>query len=62
MAAYCHFAVIYRRSPAGLPVPAVLANAKNATYDPALTKVLQQLAWQAVTEHPLSGVKDSPGG
>ncbi len=53
LVAYCHYAVIYRRSPVGLPEPTVLRRAKN----PGLTKLLQELAWQAVTQHPLSGVK-----
>jgi hypothetical protein len=55
LAAYCHFAVIYRRSPVGLPVPALLARVK----DPDRQKqnhLLQELAWEAVTNHPLSGV------
>jgi hypothetical protein len=56
--AYCHFAVIYRRSPVGLPLPAVLKNARNAEWDDKLDTLLQELAWQAVTEHPLSGVTD----
>ena len=56
LASYCHFAVIYRRSPVGLPMPAVLAKAKTPT-DPALLKMLQELAWQAAIQHPLSGVK-----
>ena len=54
LAAYCHFAVTYRRSPVGLKPPAVLGGAQA---DPALVKLLQELAWQAVTQHPLSGVK-----
>src|SRR5262249_18218063 len=29
LAAYCHFAVLYRRSPVGLPVPAVLKDKKD---------------------------------
>lgn len=56
LAAYCHFAVTYRRSPVGLPMPAALARAKTPT-DPALLKLLQELSWQAATQHPLSGVK-----
>lgn len=56
LVAYCHFAVTYRRSPVGLPMPAVLARAKTPT-DPALLKLLQELAWKAATHHPLSGVK-----
>jgi hypothetical protein len=56
LVAYCHFAVIYRRSPVGLPVPAVLAKAKNPNWDDKLNRLLQDLAWHAVTHHPLSGV------
>lgn len=54
LVAYCHFAVIYRRTPVGLPVPAVLAGSDNAE---KLNRLLQDLAWNAVTHHPLSGVK-----
>lgn len=57
LVAYCHFGVIYRRSPIGLPMPAVLNNAKNPNWDETLNQLLQELAWQAVIQHPLSGVK-----
>ena len=50
---YCHFAVIYRRTPVGLPMPYVLEKAKA---HPELNRLLQELAWDAVTAHPLSGV------
>ncbi|MES2658957.1 MAG: hypothetical protein V4689_10080 [Verrucomicrobiota bacterium] len=54
---YCHFAVIYQKSPVGLPVPEILS-----TFPPdvatALSTLLQQIAWDAVTGHPLSGVKN----
>ncbi len=56
LVAYCHYSVIYRRIPVGLPMPAALARAKTPT-DPALLKLLQELAWQAAVEHSLSGVK-----
>lgn len=55
LVAYCHYAVTYRRSPVGLPMPALLARGKTPT-DPALLKLLQELAWQAAIQHPLSGV------
>lgn len=59
--AYCHYAVIYKRSPVGLPVPSAL---KNAGGDKAgtekLNTMLQEIAWKAVTSHPLSGVKAAP--
>jgi hypothetical protein len=54
LAGYCHFAVIYRRSPVGLPVPGILAKLPEAE---KLNRLLQELAWQAVTQHPLSGVR-----
>jgi hypothetical protein len=55
LVAYCHFAVIYRKSPVGLPVPAALGKS-NADVE-KLNRLLQELAWDAVTKHPLSGVK-----
>jgi hypothetical protein len=55
--AYCHFAVIYRRTPVGLPLPAILSKAKDREWGDDLNRLLQELAWQAVTQHPLSGVK-----
>lgn len=53
LVAFCHYAVTYRRSPVGLKAPAVL----GANADPAMVKLLQELAWEAATQHPLSGVK-----
>jgi hypothetical protein len=54
--AYCHYAVIYRKSPIGLPVPAILKTAKLGDHEAKLNTLLQELAWDAVTKHPLSGV------
>lgn len=51
---YCHFAAIYGRNPAGLPVPAGLRNLPQAG---ELNRLLQQLAWEAVSNYPMSGVK-----
>jgi len=57
LTAYCHFAVLYRKSPVGLPIPGVLARSKIADEDkPKLTRLLQELAWEAALGHPLSGV------
>jgi hypothetical protein len=53
LSAYCHFAVIYRRTPVGLPVNSQLAKLPESE---KLNRVLQEIAWKAVTEHPLSGV------
>lgn len=54
LSAYCHFSVIYRRSPVGLPCPAVLTNSMPESV--LLNLILQQLAWNAVAHHPLSGL------
>jgi hypothetical protein len=53
LATYCHFAVIYKRSPVGLPVPEPIAKAPEAE---KLNALLEQIAWDAVIHHPLSGV------
>lgn len=53
--AYCHFAVIYRRSPVGLGVPNAL-NKVPEEHRANLNRLLQELAWEAVTGDPLSGV------
>jgi hypothetical protein len=54
---YCNYAVMYRRSPVGLPVPTILKGAKLGDQEEKLNQLLQELAWQAVTQHPLSGVR-----
>jgi hypothetical protein len=56
---YCHFAVIYRRTPVGLPVPPELAKTKDLSPEDAekLNRLLQELAWDAVSHHPLTGVQ-----
>lgn len=57
LVAYCYYSVIYRRSPVGLPVPDDLRRSRNRQNLDELNRLLQELAWQAVCEHPLSGVK-----
>lgn len=56
LVAYCYYALIYEKSPVGLPVPAILGKGDQAQQ---LNELLQRLAWEAVTSHPLSGVKAS---
>jgi len=59
LAAYCFFAVIYRQNPVGLPMPSILADSENPQWrNEELNRVLQQIAWDVVTRHPLSGVKE----
>ncbi|HPA18538.1 MAG TPA: hypothetical protein PLU30_12380 [Verrucomicrobiae bacterium] len=57
LAGYCHFSVIYRRSPVGLPVPKDLATIRDATEREKLNLLLQEVAWNTVIRHPLSGVR-----
>ena len=57
---YCHFAVIYRRSPVGLPLPNDLAKLEDLKEKDKLNRLLQELAWEAVIHHPLSGVTAAP--
>jgi len=46
--------VIYGRSPVGLPMPNAIAKLPDAE---KLNRMLQEIAWDAVTQHPLSGIK-----
>ncbi len=54
---YVNYATIYRRSPVGLGVPDILKQAKLVDQEAKLNTLLQELAWDAVTQHPLSGVR-----
>jgi hypothetical protein len=54
LTAYCHYAVIYGKNPSGLPAPAVLGKSADAD---KLNRILQEVAWGAVTSEPMSGVK-----
>jgi hypothetical protein len=63
--AYLHFAVMYQRSPVGLPQPDIFINPpaslragwKDEWKDPKLNTKLQELAWEIVSNYPQSGVK-----
>ena len=57
LVAYCYFAEIYGRSPVGLPVPPALKTVVDEETTIKLNHLLQEIAWTAVTAHPLSGVK-----
>jgi hypothetical protein len=58
LVSYCNFAVVYRRSPIGLPMPDCMAKApnRNPKWDDQLNLLLQQIAWDAVTHNPLTGL------
>ena len=58
---YAHYAVIYRKSPVGLPVPAVLAQSNVPEPErEKLNRLLQEIAWEAAVHHPLSGLSAPP--
>ncbi len=54
---YCYYAQIYGRSPVGLPVPPALKGLPDEEVTAKLNRLLQEIAWNTVTAHPLSGVK-----
>lgn len=53
LAGYCWFSAIYRVSPVGLTRPSVIAG--NPKWGDDLNRLLQVLAWVAVSRHPLAG-------
>jgi hypothetical protein len=56
--AYMHFAVIYGRSPVGLPIPGVLKNSRRPQWNnEEFNLALQKLAWETVINYPPSGVE-----
>ncbi len=59
LSSYCHFAVIYRKSPVGLQVPLAFRTLKDMSDDDKakLNTLLQQIAWDTVSAHPMSGIK-----
>jgi hypothetical protein len=58
---YLHFAVLYNRSPVGLPMPSLLKKARKEAWDDKLNRALQELAWETVTGYPYSGVEAEKG-
>jgi len=58
LSSYCHFAVIYRRSPIGLPVPGPIRALKEVGVEDQakLNTLLQEIAWETVRQHPMTGV------
>ena len=57
--AYMHFAVIYAKSPVGLPMPSMLKNAKREAWNEQFNRSLQELAWETVTNFPDSLVTEA---
>ncbi len=61
LSSYCHYAVIYRKSPVGLPLPQALRTLKDMSDDDKakLNTLLQRIAWDTVSAHPMSGITKS---
>ena len=59
---YLHFAVLYGRSPVGLPVVAPLKNARRDEWDEKLNRELQEIAWETASSYPPGGVSPVPAG
>jgi hypothetical protein len=57
--AYLHFAVLYQRSPVGLPMPGILRNPKSPQWNEAMNRKLQGLAWDIVRKYPPTGVSSA---
>lgn len=57
LTAYCHYAVLYGKKPSDLPVPVTLARAGKKEDMEKLNRLLQEIAWETVTQEPLTGVK-----
>ena len=53
---YLHYAVLYGRSPVGLPMPGPLQRAKRQAWDDKFSRSLQELAWETAANYPYSGV------
>lgn len=51
---YMHFAVLYGKSPVGLPMPSLLKNAMRGAWNEQFNRSLQELAWDTVTTYPKS--------
>jgi GH35 family endo-1,4-beta-xylanase/enterochelin esterase-like enzyme len=54
---YLHFAVIYGKTPVGLPMPSLLKKAHKEAWNEKMNRALQEIAWETVTHYAYSGVK-----
>lgn len=59
LSSYCHYAVIYRRSPVGLPLPLPLKALNTISDDDKarLNTLLQEIAWETVSHDPMAGLQ-----
>lgn len=55
LSGYCHFIVIHRQDPRGLPLALFPYGQRDNKFNQECNLILQHLAWDAVVNHPLSG-------
>jgi hypothetical protein len=55
LAGYCHFIVLYHKDPRGLPLANFPYIQRDNKFNQECNLILKELAWNAVTLHPLSG-------
>ncbi len=55
--AYLHFAVLYRRSPVGLPMPQLLRKANRDQWDDTFNTTLQEIAWKSASHYSYAGIE-----
>lgn len=58
--AYLHFAVLYGRSPVGLPMVSVLKKANRTDWDEKFNRTLQEIAWETAVSYSYTGL--NPAG
>jgi hypothetical protein len=59
---YLHFAILYGRSPVGLPVVSTLKNANRAEWVDKLNRELQEIAWETASAYPAGGIAAERAG
>ena len=55
LAGYCHFIVLHQKDPRGLTLPLFPFTKRDNPFKQDCNLILEEVAWKAVTEHPLSG-------
>ena len=58
---YVFYATLYKKSPELIKTEIALPNSRQNYPGPELDKLFRKIAWEAVTENPLSGVIDADG-
>jgi hypothetical protein len=53
---YLHYVVVYRQSPVGLPMLALLKRDEHPEWDEKLNRTLQEIAWRVASGYSRSGI------